>query len=54
MNVAHDLDRLDNAVIVARGRDWITSSKISTGSVESMVRVLATVWLGGKKQSSQM
>jgi hypothetical protein len=42
MNVAHDLDREDNDTIVARGKDWIISSNISTGSAESMVQVFVT------------
>lgn len=46
MNAAHGLDRADNDTVVVMGRDWIISSRISTGSVESIVQVLGIVWLG--------
>ena len=37
MNVAHDLDRVDNDASVVKGSHWIMSSKISAGSAESIV-----------------
>jgi hypothetical protein len=38
MNVAHDLDRVDNKRIVLKGNSGIISSRISTGSIESITR----------------
>jgi hypothetical protein len=40
MNVAHDLDRVDNKRIVLKGSCGMISSRISTGSVESITRNL--------------
>ena len=40
MNVAHDLDRADNDAIVVKGNHWMMSSKISTGSTESIIWIL--------------
>ena len=40
MNVAHDLDRVDNDAIVVKGNHWMMSSKISTGSTESIIWIL--------------
>ena len=43
MNVAHDLDRVDNDARAVKGSHWIMSSRISTGSTESIVRILVEV-----------
>jgi hypothetical protein len=43
INVAHDFERADNDTIAEGGRYWIISNKISTGSVESIVQVLAAL-----------
>ena len=40
MNVAHDLDRVDNKRIVLKGNCGMISSRTSTGSVESITRNL--------------
>ena len=44
MNVAHDLDSVENDPIVVKGRYRTISSKISTGSVESITQTLTRQW----------
>src|ERR1700733_556158 len=53
MNVAHDFDRADKDTIAADGRCWMISSKVSTGSEESIVQVVSIVWLRTRSWSDQ-
>ena len=40
ISVAHDLERVGNDAIAVKGNHWMISSKISTGSVESVILIL--------------
>ena len=40
ISVAHDLERVGNDAIVVKGNHWMISSKISTGSSESIIVIL--------------
>ena len=46
MNIAHDLHKADNDAIAVNGSHWMISSKISTGSTESIIWTLVGAGAG--------